>query len=410
MGLIAISIVIIFIVLNSGLLSIGEVAAIMAINFLTGQFNTYERSLTTRSGGTFINGGQYVIGGQHVVSDVATSQERSRTNLPTDRHTVKNVPPHNKVHRLLDMSSRLTYEEDLPDTPVVHWGQLKLFLSELEFLTKCTVEAVGRPITFVYAGAAPGDHQSILAELFPEITFELYDPNDFYCEDTAQITTHVQFFTNKDATYWKELTEESDMYLAFCSDIRSDPATDENIAKNMAQQLAWWKIMQPDLSMFKFRLPWNDGKSEYPEGDIYIQVYPKPHSSETRLIVRKNAPIIQYDNRAYEEACFYHNRVDRVAQYTSAYGIAFDKCYDCAAFEAICTEYLRNVQHTTHISRKILTDFMRKIETQVSRQSRTVRQRTESRTAPSPIRPRQIVSQATRENEEMQLRRENVET
>eukprot|EP00961_Rhodomonas_salina_P297283 3937093-Rhodomonas_salina.2 len=58
---------------------------------------------------------------------------------------------------------------------VVHWGQRKLFLSELEFLT-----AHGVPwATVVYAGAAPGAHTRYLVELFPELKFVLVDPAPF---------------------------------------------------------------------------------------------------------------------------------------------------------------------------------------------------------------------------------------
>eukprot|EP00961_Rhodomonas_salina_P002887 39493-Rhodomonas_salina.1 len=48
---------------------------------------------------------------------------------------------------------------------VVHWGQRKLLLSELEFLT--AHGAAGA--TVVYAGAAPGTHTRYLLELFPDL-------------------------------------------------------------------------------------------------------------------------------------------------------------------------------------------------------------------------------------------------
>jgi hypothetical protein len=170
-----------------------------------------------------------------------------------------------------------------------------------------------KPIYFVYAGAAPGDHQDYLKALFPDIYFELYDPNDFICKDSDKLKTHVQFFTNKDAEYWRSMSDK--VFLVFCFDIRSEPPSDENIKRNMDMQLEWWKIMNPELSMFKFRLPWSEGQTEYPKGDIYFQAFPGPTSIETRLIVKKDAPIIKYDNKNYEDACFYHNVVERIRYY-----------------------------------------------------------------------------------------------
>jgi hypothetical protein len=59
---------------------------------------------------------------------------------------------------------------------VCHWGQRKLLLSEVEFLTS----AVGpSPAHVVYAGAAPGTHLTLLAALFPLVRFTLVDPSPF---------------------------------------------------------------------------------------------------------------------------------------------------------------------------------------------------------------------------------------
>jgi hypothetical protein len=165
------------------------------------------------------------------------------------------------------------------------------------------------------------------------------------------IKTHVQFFTDTDAKYWSDyVANNTNIYLAFCSDIRSEPATPENIVRNMTMQLDWWKIMNPDMSMFKFRLPWEPGTTEYPEGDIYIQAFPGPTSTETRLIVKKNAQIIKYDNQQYENACFYHNAELRSLIYKSPLGVTMidrdgiDNCYDCVSMILILAEYLRAVK------------------------------------------------------------------
>lgn len=234
----------------------------------------------------------------------------------------------------------------------LHWGQLKLMLTEIEFLTLVMLEynesKDDRPISFVYAGAAPGNHTQYLSILFPEIHFELYDPNKFAIKESKMIKIHTGeingMFTPAVAKYWKD---QVDKYVVFCSDIRTEPVTDENVIANMNMQLEWWTIMQPMLSMFKFRLPWYAGITKYPAGDIYIQPFPGPTSTESRLIVKANAKLIDYDNIAYEEQLFYHNTVNRYKSYKCILGDLdlerdhLDNCYDCVSFINIVTKYLQ---------------------------------------------------------------------
>lgn len=252
--------------------------------------------------------------------------------------------------RILDMSKGEEYKRrHYTLKQPLHWGQLKLMLTEVEFLSKVLINHKNsdKKIYFVYAGAAPGHHIYFLQKMFPTVYFELYDPNDFVVKDNDTLKTHVQFFTDEDAEYWKTRKERDDLYLAFCSDIRTEPATNENIIRNMEMQKKWWQIMNPDLSMFKFRLPWEDGDTEYPAGEIYIQPYPGATSTETRLIVKKDADIIKYNNRQYESACFYHNTVNRLLHHTcklgnlDLYRDGLDNCYDCVTFVNIVEEYIK---------------------------------------------------------------------
>lgn len=269
--------------------------------------------------------------------------------------------------RLLDLSKQKKYERRTYEyKPALHWGQLKLFLSEVEFLTKVyqLASSQSKEIWFVYAGAAPGHHIKFLSELFPTIHFELYDPNKFVVKDSVMIKTHVQFFMDDDAKYW---AEQKDKFVVFCSDIRTEPATHENIVRNMNMQLEWWKIMNPELSMFKFRLPWELGTTEYPDGEIYIQAYPGPTSSETRLICKKNAELKMYDNTQYEDACFYHNSETRVRKYQTILGNlvlardGLDMCYDCASFIYIMQEYLKVMGLPMTSLRKLLNKIQQEI-------------------------------------------------
>lgn len=65
-----------------------------------------------------------------------------------------------------------------------HNGQRKLFLTEVQFLTEVMMNKspgvnTRRQINVVYAGAAPGNHDYILAGIFPNIKFILVDPRCF---------------------------------------------------------------------------------------------------------------------------------------------------------------------------------------------------------------------------------------
>jgi len=236
---------------------------------------------------------------------------------------------------------------------VLHWGQLKLMLSEIEFLTIVTTEYAklnkrstsNRPIHMVYAGAAPGCHIPYLHKLFPHIYFHLYDINKFNLQPTDHIKIYNQLFLDTDAKKWAKLTKK--YYIVLCSDIRTEPATEKNVKENMNMQLNWWKIIQPELSIFKFRLPWQAGYTEYPDGDIYFQAFPGPTSTETRLVVKKNAKLVKYDHSKYEEQCYYHNTVNRCKWYPTILGEltlkkdSVDNCYDCASFIKIIENYLK---------------------------------------------------------------------
>jgi len=66
----------------------------------------------------------------------------------------------------------------------LHVGQLKLFLSEVQFLTD-----YARPVTqtyVVYAGSAPGHSRFMLATMFPAIKFVLIDPQEHNIMGSAQ--------------------------------------------------------------------------------------------------------------------------------------------------------------------------------------------------------------------------------
>jgi hypothetical protein len=77
--------------------------------------------------------------------------------------TVANIP------------AKLRYMRIPYERPALHYGQLKLFLSEVSFLTHCG--ACDRASFVVYAGSAPGNTRHVLARMFPRSKFLLVDPH-----------------------------------------------------------------------------------------------------------------------------------------------------------------------------------------------------------------------------------------
>lgn len=80
----------------------------------------------------------------------------------------------------------------------IHWGQRKLIISEIQFLSIFCEPHTSYHI--VYVGSAPGTHIAFLDELFASRhTWELIDPGMFdrtILEGRANITLRNEFFTN----------------------------------------------------------------------------------------------------------------------------------------------------------------------------------------------------------------------
>jgi hypothetical protein len=83
----------------------------------------------------------------------------------------------------------LKYRSTSTTKPVIHIGQLKLFLTEMEFLND-VLPAADSSALVVYAGSAPSMHLPFLLELFPNVKFILVDPNE-----------HVFHFAGKKSHY-----------------------------------------------------------------------------------------------------------------------------------------------------------------------------------------------------------------
>jgi hypothetical protein len=262
---------------------------------------------------------------------------------------------------LQDDHPRGTYRQKVEgfQTTIIHWGQRKLLMSEIEFLTLIGPEKLQNSIV-VYAGAAPGTHTLFLTTLFPQVDkWILVDPARF--DESLTNKQNIELVNNifTDVLAANIHTQYSNKSIYFVSDIRTADSNKQNnveveqrVHSDMIAQSQWHNILKSRRSMLKFRLPWDIGAQslppslEYLAGDVYLPVWGPTSTTESRLITHEwdgigTAPTKVYDNKKYEEQMFFFNRFLRPSLYhhpIQAQGI--DNCYDCRAELEILRAYI----------------------------------------------------------------------
>lgn len=232
--------------------------------------------------------------------------------------------------RTLDYANdrRLPYRSRANDYKyTIHLGQRKLLMSEIEFLSFCVHKdpkgySSGK-YSIVYAGSAAGTHIKLLAiNFFPKFKYYLYDPAKFdpILTGINNIKTFNEYFTDDTSRDVKKLGK-----VIFISDIRRTPSVDDDdpsyeklfesmVVEDMAMQMGWVKIIQPEMTMLKFRLPYSPGKTKYFAGKILYQVWPGETSTEGRLVLTKKdlTKTIILDNDEYQNIFYRHNLLTRI--------------------------------------------------------------------------------------------------
>ena len=297
-----------------------------------------------------------------------------------------------RFHRAITADSLTRdYSRDTLEWDPVHMGQMKLLISEIEFLTPF----FGMSFVVVYAGAAPGVHIPILAGMFPMMHFLLIDPakSMIVNGDYNNITVMQVFMTNELAY---NIMQDNAHNILFISDVRvgnkdvheTEQAHQQRIQRDMEAQRVWMQILRPRSSILKFRRPWNMGSNitYYPAGSVYLPVYGKQFTHEARLILDRDTRDIPYDNRRYEGQMAYFNQVIRPCLYhiqecirhrlgaktcrnnTHKCGHERYRCYDCTSFQAIICEYLlqSGVVHQLNINYDVIEAECLQIETRLN--------------------------------------------
>ncbi|KAG8345628.1 hypothetical protein TRVL_03534 [Trypanosoma vivax] len=271
---------------------------------------------------------------------------------------------------LTDESPRRVYKpsssSSLHDVVVkgLHYGQRKLLLSEIEFLSAYhEADSSESPPLVVYAGAANGSHLPFIFRLFPGVRFVLIDPAPFCAQvrDIAQcsdgpIVELVEGYCTDELCRRLAHSHSSSYKILLISDIRSGvPAKLSNkentamIMRDNKMQQSWCWSLGAEAALLKFHPPYprcNDPDSahydasddtpnsvEYLDGERLFGVWAPKSSSEVRLCVRGpfsedvEPRLRHYDCVVHEEQCYYYNTDGRYAR-------------DCKAEREILNRYL----------------------------------------------------------------------
>jgi len=163
-----------------------------------------------------------------------------------------------------DLSNQSQYIGDARDFQSrCHWGQKKLVLSEIQFLTKVCQKLNTKSLkdyAVVYVGAAHGFHFPILYNLFPELIWILYDPGKFSKEahmhpEKQKVKIFNQFFTDDTLDHARKNAENRK--ILFISDIRLTP-NEEAVMKDMISQAKWGTELEADYMLLKYKPPYED--------------------------------------------------------------------------------------------------------------------------------------------------------
>ncbi|CAF1079311.1 unnamed protein product [Rotaria sordida] len=253
-------------------------------------------------------------------------------------------------NRLLDLSPNgSTIKKSSPgeSTTTEYWGQRKLLLSEIEFLTSYATDDNS---LVIYAGAAPGAHLDYLSSLFPELEFVLIDIKTFVEFKSDKIKIQSECFTEDLA---KTFSGKNKNILFIC-DIRTFSGHnnfEEDIRVDISNQLIWHSTIDSHASLLTFRLPNVPGTVLFFEGYMLLDIWTSRKSMECRLIVEKNAQIITYDNEDFERAMDNFQNVTRTMYYKHDLDTVktegLDHCYDCRAEIFILQKYLNKMKTFT---------------------------------------------------------------
>ena len=219
---------------------------------------------------------------QNIRNIIDVGKERLKEIHKCNMHTYRNPDPqYDNFYTILDDKfKRMSYKSGMPYKSSIHIGQLKLLLSEIRIIEHGLYELwsegrlsmngnkfgeCDRPVVVIAPGGAAGYHFTQLCKLLPKLTFELIDPNPFDPElvKYPQISTHRKFFTDETAEFYIDKYSKEHVII-IVSDIRSADhrkssanKVEEDVNRDMKMQDRWFRIINPDFCIYKFRTAYN---------------------------------------------------------------------------------------------------------------------------------------------------------
>jgi hypothetical protein len=339
-----------------------------------------------------------------------------------------------------DIKHKLPYKHGASSNHLgLHIGQRKLLLSEVQFLNNNMQKYC------IYPGSAPSHKTHFLSNMFPDIKFILIDPNLFEIkivennkifrnQTHADIVMLYHGFPTNSLTYTKfqnksieklndNETDEMINFIKssshkiyiiedymtnnlalilkklgvcnFISDIRSNVTNknpiDFDIIWNRSMVHNWINILQPEISMVKFRVPYfnekecfdkykfaqesfntsknlkfgsvdfvkdyNNKKFKMSKATLYLQTWVGPTSTEMRGWIKKNDinTIVNYDHAEIADTLYYYNKIMRLNYHENKFAnkeLHFCNCNDCAIESTIWNDYLVNIVKKKNVTLK----------------------------------------------------------
>jgi cap2 methyltransferase len=254
----------------------------------------------------------------------------------------------------LDKKNTMTYKESLQkckNTRDLKWGQLKLMLSELQFMTMYAQPGC----LVIYIGAGPGYHIGFLAELYPDCQFDLWDSVKFNIDNPpSNIKYYTRYFTDNDAKAYAQ----SDKKILVITDLRNldirqhkknndYESMDTLVMDDMDMQAKWCQIMDPIAASLKFRLPY-EKSYKYLDGIIYLQCFSQI-STESRLVTNNYWNYVKYDVKQFDRMLAYHNAKNRCVK------------LDSSKWEKILTKHKLHVSWDSKLAVRICMMYLRSI-------------------------------------------------
>lgn len=148
----------------------------------------------------FLTGIRKYAGGYQVkdMTSIDTLKARLYFNELNTRNLLQEIieNPMKPITKYDEIEHKIPYKEfDDVVRQIHHIGQLKLFLTELQFLTDY-LSKFDEKVILVYSGSSPSHKMSYLSDMFPNLKVVMIDPNE-----------HEVYFPNNGSQYQKEYVD-----------------------------------------------------------------------------------------------------------------------------------------------------------------------------------------------------------